>query len=80
MKLFGDFLWTRTPKMGQSSTWGVPRGGHKPPGCTRGPWRAQVGCAHLGGLPPPSLPYKFSKIPKTLGVNLYQKFRHRKAL
>ena len=28
----------------------------------------------------PSLPYKFTNIPKTLGVNLDQKFRRRKAL
>ena len=26
-KLAGGFLWTRTPKMGQSSTWGCPEGG-----------------------------------------------------
>ena len=25
----------------------VGRGGHNPPGRARGPWRAQVGCAHL---------------------------------
>ena len=29
---------------------GVPRGGHNPPGCAWGPRRAQVDCAHLGGL------------------------------
>ena len=31
----------------------VGRGGHNPPGHARPPWRAQVGCAHLGGLPHP---------------------------
>ena len=59
---------------------GVPRGGHNPPGRAWGPRRAQVGCAYLGSLPHPSLPYKFPNIPKTLGVNLDQKFRRRKAL
>ena len=52
-KFFGEFLWTRTPRMGQRRTRGVPRGGHNPPGCAWGPRRAQVGCAHLSGLPHP---------------------------
>ena len=59
---------------------GVPRGGHNIPGRARAPWRAKVGYAHLGGLPPPSLHYKFPSIPTPFGVNLDQKFRCRKAL
>ena len=27
--------------------------GHNSRGCARAPWRAQVGCTHLGGLPYP---------------------------
>ena len=44
---------SRRNQMGQSCTWGVPQGGHNPPGRARPTWRAQVGCAHLGGLPHP---------------------------
>ena len=66
--------------MGQSCTWGVPRGGHNPPGHAKPTWRAQVGCAPLGGLPHPYLHYKFPNIPKPIGVNIDQKFRRRKAL
>ena len=59
---------------------GVPRGGYNPPGHAWGPRHAQVGCAHLSGLPTPSLPYEFTNIPKPFGVNLDQKFRRRRPL
>src|SRR3989337_2504910 len=42
-----DIQWAR------AAPGGVLRGGHNPPGCAWGPRRAQVGCAHLGGLPHP---------------------------
>ena len=77
-KLFGDILWTRTPKMGQSSTWGCPEGGttHKgapgPPGAPR--WVEPT----LVASRTPSSPYNSSNIPKTLGVTLDQKFCLRK--
>ena len=46
VKLFGDFLWTRTPRMGQRSTWGCPEGAQ--------PTRARLGAqACPGGLCPP---------------------------
>ena len=36
-KLFGDFLWTRTPRMGQRSTWRCPEGVTTHQGATGGP-------------------------------------------
>ena len=55
---------------------GVPQGGHNP----LGPRCAQVGCAHLGGLPHPLFALQIPNIPKTLGVDLDQKFRRHKPL
>ena len=43
---------------------GGHRGGHNPPGCARGPWRALVGCAPPGAAQAhwiPSGPEKISK-------------------
>ena len=65
---------------GQRSTWGCPEGGttHQgmpgPPGAPR--WVVPTSVASRT----PSLHYKFPNIPKTLGVNLDQKFHRRKAL
>ena len=77
---FLDFLWTRRPPMGQSSTWGVPRGGHNPPGRAWGPGAPRWVVPTSVASRTPSLPYKFPNIPKTLGVNLDQKFCRRKPL
>ena len=66
--------------MGQSCTWGCPEGGITHQGAPGGPgaprWVVPTSVASCT----PSLPYKFPKILKTLGVNLDQKFRHRKVL
>ena len=70
-KLFMDFLWTRRPPMGQSSTWGCPEGAQ--------PTWAHLGCGPLGGPPHPLFAYKFTNITKPFGVALDQKFRRRKA-
>ena len=74
-KTFCGFLWARRLPMGQSSTWGVPRGGHNPPGHARPPsapkWVVPTSVASRT----PSLHYKFPSIPKPIGVNLDQKFR-----
>ena len=74
-KLFVDFLWTRRLSMGQRSTWGCPEGGTTHQGACRGPgapmWVVPTSMASRT----PSLPYKFTNIPKPFGVNLDQKFR-----
>ena len=68
-KLFQEFLWTRTPRMGQSSTWGVPRGGTTHQGTPGGPgaprWVVPPSVASWA----PSFPYKFTNIPENLGGN-----------
>ena len=58
----------------------VPQGGHNPPGRTthQGAPRWVVPTSVASRTP--SLPYKFLIISTTLGVNLDQKFRRRKAL
>ena len=71
---FCGFLWTRRPPMGESNTWGWPKGGTTHQGAPR--WVVPTSVASLT----PSSCYKFPNIPKTLGVNLDQKSRHRKAL
>ena len=65
-----DIQWAREASRGALR-------GHNPSGRAWGPRRAQVGCAHLGGLPHPLLHYKFPNILKPLGVSLDQKFRRR---
>ena len=72
------FMDQKEPNGPELHLGGAPRG-HNSPGRARAPWRAQVGCAHLGGLPPPSLHYKFPNIPKPFGVALNQKFHRRRA-
>ena len=68
-KLAGDYLWTRTPKMSQSRTWGVPQGGTTHQGAPGASVASRT----------PSLHYKFPNILKPFGVNLDEKFRRRKA-
>ena len=50
VKLYRDFFWTRRNPMGQSCTWGGAPRGTQPTSVRHPPWRAQVGCAHLGYL------------------------------
>ena len=50
VKLFGDFVEPEGTQWARAAPGGALRG-HNPPGRTRPPWRAQMGCAHLGGLP-----------------------------
>ena len=60
---------------------GVPRGGHNPPGrAWGGPGAPRWVVPTSVASRTPSLPYKFPKVPETLGVNLDQKFCRRKAL
>ena len=80
MKLFGDFLWTRRHPLGQSSTWGFPEGGTTHQGMPGGPGAPRRVVPTSAASRTPSLPYKLTNIQKTLGVNLDQKFRRRKAL
>ena len=65
-KLYGEFLWSRRNTAGPGCTWWESRGGDNPPGRTRRPSRALVGCAHLGCPPTASLLYKYPKNPRTL--------------
>ena len=80
VKLFVDFLWTRRHPAGRRSTWGVPRGGTTHQRAPGGPGAPRWVVPNSVTSHTPSLPYKFPNIPKTLGVNLDQKFRHRKPL
>ena len=62
-KLAGDFLWTRTPKMGQSSTWGCPEGAQ--------PTRARLEAhARPGGLCPPWWPP--APLPRPINSQIFQ--------
>ena len=66
--------------MGQSSTWGCPEGGGTHQGVHGGPGAPRWVVPTSVASRTPSLPYKFTNIPKPIGVNLDQKFRRRKAL
>ena len=65
---------------GPEAPWGCPKGGTTHQGAPGGPgvprWVVPTSVASRT----PSLPYKFTNIPKTLGVNLDEKFHRRKAL
>ena len=72
----GFFIDQKTTSGPEKHLGGAPRGAQ--------PTRARLGARWV--VPTsvasrtPSLPYKIPNIPKTLGVNLDHKFRHRKAL
>ena len=66
--------------MGQRSTWGCPEGGKTHQGAPGGPGAPRGGVATPVAFCTPCFPFKFKNIPKTLGVNLDQKFRHCKPL
>ena len=59
---------------------GCPEGGTTHQGAPGGPGAPRWVVPTSVASRTPSLPYKFPKIPETLGVNLDQKFRRRKAL
>ena len=70
--------------MGQRSTWGCPEGGTTHQGTPEAPfmpkwvvprWVVPTSVASRT----PSLPYKFTNIPKPFWVDLDQKFHHHKA-
>ena len=63
-KLLGEFLWTRTPRMGQSSTWGVPRGGTTHQGAPGPPSAPKLVVPTSMASRTPSSPYKFPKYSK----------------
>ena len=58
---------------------GVPRGGTTHHGTPGGPGAPRWVVPTSVATRTPSLPYKFPNIPKTLGVNLDQKFCRRRA-
>ena len=66
VKLLVGFLWAIRLPMGAEQHLGMPRGGHNSPGRARPPWRAQVGCAHLGDLPHPVFALQIPKYSETL--------------
>ena len=57
---------------------GVPRGGHKPPGCARRPGAPWWVVPTLGAPRTTSLLYKYPNIPKTLGESTKINSSHRK--
>ena len=80
MKLYGDFFKMRRNPMGLSCTWGCPEGGTTHQGALGPPDVPRWVMPTLVASRTPSLHYKFSNIPKPIGVNLDQKFRRRRPL
>ena len=76
---FCGFLWTRRHPMGQSSTWGCPKGGTTHQGTPGGPGAPRWVVPTSMASRTPSSPHKIPNIPKPLGVALDQKFRRCKA-
>ena len=72
------FLWRRTPRMGQSSTWGCPEGGTTHQGVPGGPGAPRWVVPTSVASRTPSLHYKFPNILKPFGEALDEKFCRRK--
>ena len=80
VKLFGVFLGPEDHQWARAAPGGCPEGGTTHQGAPGGPGAPRWVVPTSVASRTPSLPYKFTNILKTLGVNLDQKFHRRKAL